>query len=36
MLTWLGRPFFHRGRLTRRALLHAGALGLTAAASTPY
>jgi hypothetical protein len=29
MLTWFGKPFFHRGRLTRRALLHAGARGLT-------
>jgi hypothetical protein len=29
MLTWLGKAFFHRGRLTRRALLQAGALGLT-------
>jgi hypothetical protein len=29
MLTWFGKPFFHRGRLTRRALLQAGALGLT-------
>src|SRR5271165_3856298 len=29
MLTWLSKPFFHRGRLSRRALLHAGVLGLT-------
>jgi hypothetical protein len=29
MLTWLGKPFMLRGRVTRRALLRAGALGLT-------
>jgi Protein of unknown function (DUF1501) len=29
MLTWLGKPFVERRRLTRRALLHAGVVGLT-------
>jgi hypothetical protein len=29
MLTWLGNPFVHRGRVTRRELLRAGTLGLT-------